>query len=260
MQVSKLFAAAALSVGSLLSGQALAEGSSTSTEIGLYGFGSAITGDSTIGNVTADLDISFSDILDDLEFGFMGFVDHRRGNWSFIADIVFMELSSVNTLASTPIASAAVGYGFKQSLAEFFVGYRIFEERSGNTGVSVDVLGGVRYNKLDVTLDARAAALGLVAAASRTRDESWVDGVIGLRGAYDFGNGWGVNGWVDVGAGDDSASYQAALMASYTFDNNVKLFGGYRYYHFDYKTSGGARAFAIDADYSGPVLGISYQF
>ncbi len=49
------------------------------TEVGIYSLMTAIEGEAKVGNVTSDVDVSFSDILDNLDMGFMGFVEHRRG-------------------------------------------------------------------------------------------------------------------------------------------------------------------------------------
>ena len=148
----------------------------------------------------------------------------------------------------------------KQLRASGYVGYQVYEQKYGGAMLGIDVLGGLRYTKLDVGLSANASGLGLVTSASRQRDENWIDGVIGVRGSYDFGNGWAASGWADVGIGDDSSSYQLIANASYTFANKIKVFGGYRLYHFEYNSAPGPTFFDIDADYAGPMIGVSYNF
>jgi hypothetical protein len=44
------------------------------------------------------------------------------------------------------------------------------------------------------------------------------------------------------------------------FRNNVRLIGGFRHYNFDYESGSGESRFGIDADYSGPLMGVSYRF
>ena len=39
------------------------------TEVGIYAFMVGIEGDATVGNVTTDVDVSFSDILENLDIG-----------------------------------------------------------------------------------------------------------------------------------------------------------------------------------------------
>ena len=66
-------------------------GGDTWTEIGAYGFMSNISGDATIRNVTTDVDVPFSDLLENLDFGAMAFIEHRRGKWSLIGDLFYAE-------------------------------------------------------------------------------------------------------------------------------------------------------------------------
>lgn len=230
------------------------------TEVGMYLFMSGLNGTTQLGNVTADTDVSFKTLLENLDFGAMGFVNHQRGKWSFIGDLYYANIGTSGNFARSPILSVAVDASIKQLWAGAYVGYQVYEHKSGDSSLNIDVLGGLRYNSLDFSLDASAAALGLVTAASRQRDEDWFDGVLGVRGNYDFGNGWSASGWMDVGKGKDSSSYQVMATASYRFANNVKVFGGFRAYNIDYSTNSGPSFFAIDQTSSGPILGASYQF
>jgi hypothetical protein len=52
--------------------------------------------DGTVGvhGTTADIDASFSDILEDLDAGFMGLFTAQKGPWSFGLEVVYMKLES----------------------------------------------------------------------------------------------------------------------------------------------------------------------
>ena len=237
-----------------------AQTSKPTTEMGVYVFMNSINGTSQIGNVTSDIDVSFKTLVENLDFGVMGFVNHRRGKWSFSGDLFYANIGTSGNIATSPTMSLAVETTIKQTWVAAYVGYEVYKRKNGETTLTVDVLGGLRYNNLDLQLDANAAGLGLPTTASRRRDEHWVDGVVGVRGSYDFGNGWAANGWLDAGKGKDSSSYQIFAHASYTFANNIKLYGGYRAYHIQYDTNAGSRFFAIDQTSSGPIIGVSYKF
>ena len=62
-----------------------------SSEYGLevYLWGASIGGTSAAGE---DLDISFEDLVDDLEMGFMGMFGARKAKWSFLADIIYLDV------------------------------------------------------------------------------------------------------------------------------------------------------------------------
>ena len=90
------------------------------TEIGLYGFMTAIEGDVEIGNVTTEVDVSFSDILDNLDLGFMGYAEHRRGKWAFILDVAYLGISDDKTTSRTSVSSVTLDAEFEQTLVEGF--------------------------------------------------------------------------------------------------------------------------------------------
>ncbi len=234
------------------------------TEVGIYGFMTGIEGDATIdgtlGDVTTDVDVSFSDILDNLDIGFMGFAEHRRGKWSFIGDVAYLKISAEKTTSRTPVSSTTLDAEFEQTLGEAFVGYRVFAQNQGEAQLGIDLLVGARYNERAFELDVTASLLGLTTSASRKPDEDWVDGVIGARVQYGHNNGWGVSAWADIGDGSDSSSYQLACFVSYRFKNNIRVFGGYRQFSFEYTVVSGGRRFDLDLDYTGPMLGVSYRF
>ena len=235
-------------------------GGDTWTEIGAYGFMSHISGDTTFRNVTTDVDVPFSDLLENLDFGAMAFVEHRRGKWSLIGDLFYVAISVDDTIAANPILTVTLDAEVKQLGAEGFVGYRIFERDLGDTQLGIDLLGGVRYNSLEFDLGVQANLLGLTASASRNRTEDWADGVVGVRAQYGGRSGWSASGWADIGKGSDSSSYQLAGFVNYRFENNVRLFGGYRHLSFKWEDGSGASRIELDLDYSGPMLGVSYRF
>ena len=59
-------------------------------EIAPYVWGSAMDGTVGIGDVTAESSLSFSDILDNLEFGFMGTYRASKDRYSFTFDALYM--------------------------------------------------------------------------------------------------------------------------------------------------------------------------
>lgn len=72
----------------------------TWTDFGIYLFATGIEGEIQFRNVTADVDVGFDDILDNLDIGFMGYIEHRRNNWSFIGDIAYLGVSADKSSAS----------------------------------------------------------------------------------------------------------------------------------------------------------------
>jgi hypothetical protein len=232
------------------------------TEIGIYGFMTSISGDMQVGDTTSDVDVSFHDILENLDMGFMGFVEHRRGRWSFMADVAYLDVEAKDTKITNRRLSLTLtaDVEFEQILAEGFIGYRVLAQDHGDAQFGLDLLGGARYNKLEAKLDEQTTLLDLTTAASRNPSKDWVDGVIALRVQYGHNNGWGVSAWADVGDGSDSNSYQLFGLVNYRFENSVRVFAGYRFYHMEYDGVHAAAPYELDLDYLGPTIGVSYRF
>ena len=242
----------------VLSSPTLAE--ETWTELGGYVFASHIKGDSYFRDATVDVDVTFKDIIEDLDVGAMVFMEHRRGKWSFVGDAGHMTVSDGAT-ATEGAVIVSLDAEVKQTTAQGFVGYRVFEKDYDNANVGLDAIGGVRYVFLEAEIGVEASVLGCcTASASRSRNEDWADGVVGVRVQYNDDNGWGVSLQADVGKGSDSTSYQLIGLASYDFKNNWKVFGGYQFLNLDYEAGTGDARFGVDLDYYGPRFGASYRF
>jgi len=120
-------------------------------------------GETTFNGVTSDVDVPFKDLLKNLDFGAAAIVEHRRNNWSFIGDLSYADISAGSTPVSNGAITLSLDANIKQLITAGYVGYRVFEKNYGNSSLGIDVLGGVRYNSIDVKLDIAAAGLGLAA-------------------------------------------------------------------------------------------------
>jgi hypothetical protein len=233
------------------------------TDVGAYLFLPSIGGDDTdaqSGNVSVDVEVTASDILDALDFGYMGFLEHRNGRWSFIADGAYVAMSESGQLADNRVLSVRVSGDIEQLILEGFAGYRFYQHKHGPSTFGLDLLGGLRYNSIELEFGSQIALLGLTRNRQRNFELDWVDGVGGIRAQYQHNTGWGVSGWADYGKGDDSSSYQLGGFVGYQFENNVRVFGGYRHYHFEYDEGAGTNRFAVELNYSGPLFGAAYRF
>ncbi|MFZ9038954.1 MAG: hypothetical protein ACO3DT_12935 [Gammaproteobacteria bacterium] len=231
----------------------------TSTDLGIYLFATAIEGEAQIRNVSSDVDVGFDDIVDNLDLGYMGYIEHRRDKWSFIGDLAYLKLAADDSTASDKILQVELDVELEQTSIQGFVGYRILEREYDTAGLGLDLLIGARYTRLEAGLSVEASLLGLAASADRNLDEDWTDTVIALRLQYVGQKGWGGTFWADVGDGSDSSSEQLMALASYRGDGNWQYFGGYRYINLEYDTGSGSSQFGVDLDYTGPMFGASYR-
>lgn len=238
-------------------------------ELTLYGFAAGFDGDVGIRSVDAEVDVGFDDILENLDFGAMGFIAGRNDTWSFVLDAVYLKVSAESSNARSidrrfvnTTLTTGLDVELEQTMVEGFIGRRILGNRESSTPYRIDAVGGLRYNNFSVELSSQASLLGLTAAAQRKRDVDWIDPVIGLRGEVWTSDRFRILGWVDYGGfgiGADS-TWQVAAGVNYLAWDRVSLYALYRALSFDYEEGAGADRIKLDLTYSGPMIGIGYRF
>lgn len=204
-------------------------------------------------------DVSFSDILDVLDFGLMGAFEARKGRWGVLFDAIYMKLSMDGTASRTgsgPIGAtltANANLEMKQTMLAAAAAYRTVEGRS-----PVDVIGGLRYIKLEASADINASFFALTGTVSRSADKGWVDPYIGARIQHPIADRWTLLGYGDIGGfgvGSDF-TWQAIVGVNYDFSKSVSGKLGYRYLSVDYDKDG----FLYDMDSYGVYLGVGIRF
>jgi hypothetical protein len=219
----------------------------------VYAWGAAI-GIETIGG--NDIDISFSDIIDNLDLTVMAMTMARKGNWTVLADVIYMDLDDDQNGAvnfpNHPNLPAVSTYGKVQMQA--FIGtleggYKVFESES----TRLDAMLGARYLDVDVDLTLDVGSFGTKASDS---EGNW-DGIVGLLGKTNLGEKWYLTYYADVGTGQSDLTWQALASLSYRF-KHVDAAVGYRY--LDYEFDNDNVEFLDSLDISGPYAGVKFWF
>ena len=107
-----------------------------------------------------EIDVSFSDTLEDLDGGLMGIIAAQRGKWTLLADIIYLsihqETSSNTNLIGVP-SKIDVDVKLKGFISTFGVSYRIVD----NDGTSLDLMAGAtpctRSNRASTSRFARSS-------------------------------------------------------------------------------------------------------
>jgi len=224
-----------------------------------YLWGAAMKGDVQAGSLpTTTTDMSFSDVLDVLDFGLMGAFEARKGRWGFFADGIYMKVSDSATVSRTGAGpfgatlTATANVTMEQTMLAAAVMYRAIEGRA-----PVDIIGGLRYNKLDVEATANFSLL-ILPSGTRSADKDWVDPYIGVRIQQPLSDRWTFVGYADVGGfgvGSDS-TYQLAGGFNYAYSKTISAKVGYRYLNVDYDKGG----FLYDMKTDGLYLGVGIRF
>jgi hypothetical protein len=205
--------------------------------------GAAMDGQISVGGVTANLDASFSDIVDRLEFSVMLNYRAEKDKLSLNLDTIFMALG-----ADTPNGLATVD--FDQTLIEGSAGWKVHE--------NFELVGGLRYNELDGTLRGRATATPIYA----SQDASWIDPFVGAWARLPLAPSFALILRGDVGGfgvGSEMA-YQAAAYLRYQTSGTLSFVAGWRYLDQRYEDGEGARRFVYDVATQGPTVGITWNF
>ena len=197
-----------------------------------------------------DIDVSFSDVLEDLDGGLMGIISARKGKWTLLADIIYLsihqETSSTANIIGVP-AKVDVDAKLEGFVSTFGAAYRVQESDMS----SLDLLAGARYFRLDVNLDVDVGA-------SKTKSsdsEDVLDGIIGAQVLLNLSDKWYFSCYADAGAGDSKLTWQVWPGFGYRLEK-IDVVAGYR--HLEWETDGGDSI--DDISFSGPMLGVKFRF
>ncbi len=216
-------------------------------EVAPYAWGAAMSGTTAIGPVAADVDASFSDILDNLEMGFMGTYRATRDRVSITVDGIYMGLGSAGR---GPAGFVKAEVDLDQSALEVDVGYEVIDR--------LTVFGGVRYNDLSVDIK----STGPLGTRADSADEDWIDPVIGAHYTIGFADKWSFTLRGDIGGfgvGSEFA-WQGVGTLRWQASDRVGVLGAYRYIDMDYESDDRSRDFKYDMSMSGPALGVVFTF
>lgn len=217
-----------------------------------YGWASALHGRaSTLPPLpAAKVDLSFGDILKDLNGGVMGVAEMRIGNWGFIVDAMLTQVTSDGTLPGPYFSNVKLR---SQTLTlQASVLYRLYSD----TTFDVDLGAGLRFWNLDNRLKIGPGALNLAIVHSEAG--SWLDPVVAARLITRLGGPWSLTLIGDVGGFDAGSrlTWQALGTVNYRWSENWMLHAGYRALHVDYRSG----RFLYDTTMHGPILAATYRF
>lgn len=237
------FYPAALMVGALLlmPGQAAAQSTDDwDVMVAPYLMGAGLTGNATLLGRPVEIDLSTSEILDNLEFGFMGLLAAKKGNWGFGADALWMALG-VN-VHDTEV-------DFNQGAFAFY-GIR-------ELSPAADLTFGMRVNTLQGEF-----TFNNLGGARVADDKTWVDPIAGLTLRTPAGRRMQLRLYSEIGgfgAGSD-LTWQLFPSFGINFGRTFSTEFGYRWLAIDYKTGDGNREFVYDVLTQGPFLGFGFRF
>jgi hypothetical protein len=230
----------------------------------------------SLGMITAsgsDVEIEFSDIIENLDMTFMGIFGVHKGKWSVNADVMYLNMSKddISFNAAIPVGPLGRSTAYFEVDADVemtswiltpAVSYRVIQ----NEKVSMYAVGGVRYlylksdAKLDITgeLDTQLLQQGIIRTGEVSdrlieSDGMW-DGIIGIRGAVNLNDKWYIPYYGDIGTGDTDLTWQVYGGVGYRY-SRFDVVAGYRYMAWEFDDP------PFDSlDVSGPFIGARFSF
>jgi len=222
------------------------EESSWSCRVALYGWIEALQGDMGVAGRTANVDLSFNDILKHLDSVFMGAVEVGCNRWSVMADVMYADISG-----STTPGGGYLRVEQQQFLGNFVVAFEAMKSDS----TMFDIYAGARVNSIKATLDINDRIQPLFHGSTT---ETWVDPIIGARLQQALSSNIFFRAVGDVGGFGVSSQFTWQAMAGfgYSFHEYGDLVLGYRALGTDY-TNGG---FTYNIVAHGPIIGYEFRF
>jgi opacity protein-like surface antigen len=224
-------------------------GSDWQIRTALYGWATALDGDISLGARSAPVDVGFDDVFDHLDFAAMGVLEISNGQWGFLTDLFYAELSAENSLRRVD---------FDAELEQFMGNFLISRNVISDSNTRFDLYAGARVMAIDSTLDITRTGIFGIRRFTGSASESWVDPVIGFRAQQDLPNHFFVRAVADIGGFGVSSdiTWQALLGVGYHINESSSVLLGYRSIGTDYDKGN----FGYDVTSHGLLLGYEYKF
>lgn len=199
---------------------------------------------------------TFSDVVDDLDFGGFANIWGRYERFVVSGDLMYVSTSDSHSFTALPHVplppniSVTAKVKSTQLMAALMGGYRVVD----TPDFSLDALGGVRF--WHISNDVTASALGMN--VSYGESFSWVDPMVGARAFLHLGDKASLHAQADIGgfnAGSD-LTWSVLATVNYAFTDHFSVSAGYKVIDVNYDR----RGHVFDTRLSGPVLGFTYRF
>ncbi|OCH15622.1 hypothetical protein [Aliivibrio sp. 1S128] len=219
----------------------------------IYALALNIRGDSTIGNLSADVDVDPKFIMDHIDMGAMlrleGIYDNQ---WGYYIDYSYMNLSaSTNSVLNTSLELLKGKTEIRQGVLEA-KGFKRYQYDFG----SIDYMFGIRW--WDNDIDAKLYTTNGNLSSSKSLNEDWVDYLIGARWINDITDKWQFHASIDAGLSGDT-SFTSSVLTGVRYEMNEwsDLNMAYKSTWVDYDNEG---TFTYNTASQGFLVGVGLYF
>jgi hypothetical protein len=214
----------------------------------VYGWMPSLNPELTSGQ---DLEIDFGDILDTLQFTFMGAFKAKKDRWGLFADVVYLDIAQTKrgTISVGPEEVAdRVSVEMKSWIITLGASYEFARTRNS----MFEVVGGARCLSIETIIDAN---IGPIARGIDETDTVW-DGFVGVAGRTELNNKWALTYYADIGGGGSDLTWQAHASVDYSLNDTIDLTAGYRHLDWQFDDFGPLDRLFV----TGPYVGAKFRF
>lgn len=217
-------------------------------EVAPYLWATALKTEVEIGDVSAETEMDFGDILDVLDGAIMLHAEAHKGNWGIFVDLFYSKISDDEDIG--PMDGGEIEVEMKETIAELGGFYRFGENK-----FAFDVLFGGRALFISTDIEIDGASSG---SADEDSDQNYFGPLVGGRMMYHFTPRWFTSLRADAsGFGlDDHWTWNATGLFGYRFTNLFSLAFGYRYMYLDFEDDD----LEIEQTLHGPIIGFGFRF
>ncbi|MEZ8773891.1 hypothetical protein [Vibrio sp. 10N.247.310.17] len=218
----------------------------------IYALALNIRGDSTIGDLSTDVDVDPAFIMDHLDMGAMLRLEGVYSNqWGYYVDYSYMKLSGKS---DSIIGNAGILNG-KLEIRQGVLEAKGFKRYQYDIG-TIDYMVGLRW--WDNDIDSKLYTNSGTTLNSRSLEEDWIDYLIGVRWTKELNKNWTVHTSLDMGLGSDTDFTSSLLTgARYQINSWSDLNIAYKSTWVDYENKG---TFEYDTASQGFLIGWAAHF
>lgn len=202
----------------------------------------SMDGKAAVAGFDANVDVGARNIVENLNFGFLGYVEAAKGDLALGVDVNYMNLDANpdDALVSANVSQTAIQPMLFYRVTSYF-----------------ELMGGIRYNSIKLSLASDIAAID-----GRESKKDWVDPIVGFRFNGPISNSTSFGLIANAGGfGIGSAiAIQVRPMLSFKVGKGITIDAGYQFFYMDYETGADRNRFAYDVLTTGPILGLSFRF
>ncbi|WP_373943756.1 DUF481 domain-containing protein [Vibrio chagasii] len=219
----------------------------------IYALALNIRGDSTIGDLSADIDVDPSFIMDHLDMTAMVRLEGIYNNqWGYYIDYSFMKLSGkTNSVLDANLEKLKGNLDIRQGVLDV-KGFKRYQYDFG----TIDYLFGLRW--WDNDIDAKLYGSGGRLSVDGSLNEDWIDYQIGARWITQINQSWKFHATIDAGLGSDT-NFTSSLLTGVRYQINSwsDLNLAYKSTWVDYENKG---TFEYDTASQGFLVGWAAHF